>query len=379
MSDTTNLLSETLLKIDKQSDLKDYFKKPEKAYLIYAFSNPVAVEYFSSTFSQITGTTPFSYKSEVNYVACEFESAKKAQDFRNKFDAVTFKIKATGEILENDWSDEWYKNTVLAETSDLLPLSAFVIGSSTLEPCHVDKIKVSLAAYQRELRTLKVLTTKQTKSFESIIDNLKDVLVNNGMFLNRGDCDAAIDYYIALLGSIPYFAGGVDDFISSKITKYICDKKMDLAESNMCQQEIISDEGFKPLISYNVDHSSIELTTVQRNTIQDKKRPKEIDEILFSIKINDEQWLKICLDLQNVLIRSYLDNHFTEDNSFFDKDYGLKQIVQIMFQTFNTQCLFKSLNDISNSLNEMSMIETVRNLNEIHEETINRLPSVLKR
>ncbi|MDG2759083.1 hypothetical protein P7M17_26215 [Vibrio parahaemolyticus] len=376
MSQVTNLLSETLLSIDEQSSLKSYFEQPEKAYLIYAFSNPVAVEYFSSTFSQITSKIPLSYKGVINYVACEFESAKKAQEFRNKFDTVIFKIKATDTILENDYSDEWFKNTVLAETSDLLPLSAFVTSSSTLNSGDAEKIKNAQKAYQRDLKTLQVLTRNETKSFNYIIDRVKDILVNGGMFLNRADCDIVIDYYVSLMKSIPYFAGGVDEFISSKLTKYICDRKMALAESSMSQHEIMQDEGFRPLIAYNADHSSIELTKEQRSALHDKKLPTEVKSILSSVQLTDMQWRNVAQELQSVLTHSYLDNHFTDGNDANDKEYGIKQLIQISFQTFNTQLLYKSLNDISNSLNKMSMIETVDKLNLIHKETASRLVSV---
>ncbi|EQM48243.1 hypothetical protein D051_0941 [Vibrio parahaemolyticus VPCR-2010] len=376
MSQVTNLLSETLLSIDEQSSLKSYFEQPEKAYLIYAFSNPVAVEYFSSTFSQITRKTPLSYKGVINYAACEFESAKKAQEFRNKFDTVIFKIKATDTILENDYSDEWFKNTVLAETSDLLPLSAFVTSSSTLNSGDTEKIKNAQKAYQRDLKTLQVLTRNETKSFNYIIDRVKDILVNGGMFLNRADCDIVIDYYVSLMKSIPYFAGGVDEFISSKLTKYICDRKMALAESSMSQHEIMQDEGFRPLIAYNADYSSIEITKEQRSALHDKKLPTEVNSILSSVQLTDKQWCNIAHELQNVLTHSYLDNHFTSDNDANDKEYGIKQLIQIAFQTFNSQLLYKSLNDISNSLNEMSMIETVDKLNLIHKETASRPVSV---
>ncbi len=376
MSQATNLLSETLLSIDEQSNLKSYFEQSEKAYLIYAFSNPVAVEYFSSTFSQITSKIPLSYKGVINYVACEFESAKKAQEFRNKFDSVIFKIKATDTILENDYSDEWFKNTVLAETSDLLPLSAFVTSSSTLNSGNDDKIKNAQKAYQRNLKTLQVLTRNETKSFNYIIDRVKDILVNGGMFLNRSDCNIVIDYYVSLMKSIPYFAGGVDEFISSKLTKYICDRKMALAESSMSQHEIMQDEGFRPLIAYNADYSSIEITKEQRSALHDKKLPTEVKSILSSVQLTDKQWRNIAQELQSVLTHSYLDNHFTDGNDANDKEYGIKQLIQISFQTFNTQLLYKSLNDISNSLNKMSMIETVDKLNLIHKETASRLVSV---
>lgn len=376
MSQATNLLSETLLSIDEQSNLKSYFEQSEKAYLIYAFSNPVAVEYFSSTFSQITSKIPLSYKGVINYVACEFESAKKAQEFRNKFDSVIFKIKATDTILENDYSDEWFKNTVLAETSDLLPLSAFVTSSSTLNSGNDDKIKNAQKAYQRNLKTLQLLTRNETKSFNYIIDRVKDILVNGGMFLNRSDCNIVIDYYVSLMKSIPYFAGGVDEFISSKLTKYICDRKMALAESSMSQHEIMQDEGFRPLIAYNADYSSIEITKEQRSALHDKKLPTEVNSILSSVQLTDKQWRNIAQELQSVLTHSYLDNHFTDGNDANDKEYGIKQLIQISFQTFNTQLLYKSLNDISNSLNKMSMIETVDKLNLIHKETASRLVSV---
>lgn len=376
MSQATNLLSETLLSIDEQSNLKSYFEQSEKAYLIYAFSNPVAVEYFSSTFSQITSKIPLSYKGVINYVACEFESAKKAQEFRNKFDSVIFKIKATDTILENDYSDEWFKNTVLAETSDLLPLSAFVTSSSTLNSGNDDKIKNAQKAYQRNLKTLQVLTRNETKSFNYIIDRVKDILVNGGMFLNRSDCNIVIDYYVSLMKSIPYFAGGVDEFISSKLTKYICDRKMALAESSMSQHEIMQDEGFRPLIAYNADYSSIEITKEQRSALHDKKLPTEVKSILSSVQLTDKQWRNISQELQSVLTHSYLDNHFTDGNDANDKEYVIKQLIQISFQTFNTQLLYKSLNDISNSLNKMSMIETVDKLNLIHKETASRLVSV---
>ncbi|ELA8197247.1 hypothetical protein RGL65_001229 [Vibrio parahaemolyticus] len=376
MSQATNLLSETLLSIDEQSNLKSYFEQSEKAYLIYAFSNPVAVEYFSSTFSQITNKIPLSYKGVINYVACEFESAKKAQEFRNKFDSVIFKIKATDTILTNDYSDEWFKNTVLAETSDLLPLSAFVTRSNTLNSGDNDKIKNAQKAYQRDLKTLQVLTRNGTKSFNYIIDRVKDILVNGGMFLNRADCNIVIDYYVSLMKSIPYFAGGVDEFISSKLTKYICDRKMALAESSMSQHEIMQDEGFRPLIAYNADYSSIEITKEQRSALHDKKLPTEVNSILSSVQLTDKQWRNIAQELQSVLTHSYLDNHFTDGNDANDKEYGIKQLIQISFQTFNTQLLFKSLNDISNSLNKMSMIETVDKLNLIHKETASRLVSV---
>ncbi|EGR5855494.1 hypothetical protein BS054_27030 [Vibrio parahaemolyticus] len=376
MSQATNLLSETLLSIDEQSNLKSYFEQSEKAYLIYAFSNPVAVEYFSSTFSQITNKIPLSYKGVINYVACEFESAKKAQEFRNKFDSVIFKIKATDTILTNDYSDEWFKNTVLAETSDLLPLSAFVTRSNTLNSGDNDKIKNAQKAYQRDLKTLQVLTRNETKSFNYIIDRVKDILVNGGMFLNRADCNIVIDYYVSLMKSIPYFAGGVDEFISSKLTKYICDRKMALAESSMSQHEIMQDEGFRPLIAYNADYSSIEITKEQRSALHDKKLPTEVNSILSSVQLTDKQWRNIAQELQSVLTHSYLDNHFTDGNDANDKEYGIKQLIQISFQTFNTQLLYKSLNDISNSLNKMSMIETVDKLNLIHKETASRLVSV---
>ncbi|ENK2262733.1 hypothetical protein AB3A98_002780 [Vibrio parahaemolyticus] len=376
MSQVTNLLSETLLSIDEQSSLKSYFEQPEKAYLIYAFSNPVAVEYFSSTFSQITSKIPLSYKGVINYVACEFESAKKAQEFRNKFDTVIFKIKATDTILENDYSDEWFKNTVLAETSDLLPLSAFVTSSSTLNSGDAEKIKNAQKAYQRYLKTLQVLTRNETKSFNYIIDRVKDILVNGGMFLNRADCDIVIDYYVSLMKSIPYFAGGVDEFISSKLTKYICDRKMALAESSMSQHEIMQDEGFRPLIAYNADYSSIEITKEQRSALHDKKLPTEVNSILSSVQLTDKQWRNIAQELQSVLTHSYLDNNFISSNDVNDKEYGIRQLIQIAFQTFNTQLLYKSLNDISNSLNKMSMIETVDKLNLIHKETASRLVSV---
>lgn len=376
MSQATNLLSETLLSIDEQSNLKSYFEQSEKAYLIYAFSNPVAVEYFSSTFSQITSKIPLSYKGVINYVACEFESAKKAQEFRNKFDSVIFKIKATDTILENDYSDEWFKNTVLAETSDLLPLSAFVTSSSTLNSGNDDKIKNAQKAYQRNLKTLQVLTRNETKSFNYIIDRVKDILVNGGMFLNRSDCNIVIDYYVSLMKSIPYFAGGVDEFISSKLTKYICDRKMALAESSMSQHEIMQDEGFRPLIAYNADYSSIEITKEQRSALHDKKLPTEVNSILSSVQLTDKQWRNIAQELQSVLTHSYLDNHFTDGNDANNKEYAIKQLIQISFQTFNTQLLYKSLNDISNSLNKMSMIETVDKLNLIHKETASRLVSV---
>ncbi|EGR2217525.1 hypothetical protein DZF72_07460 [Vibrio parahaemolyticus] len=376
MSQATNLLSETLLSIDEQSNLKSYFEQSEKAYLIYAFSNPVAVDYFSSTFSQITNKIPLSYKGVINYVACEFESAKKAQEFRNKFDSVIFKIKATDTILKNDYSDEWFKNTVLAETSDLLPLSAFVTSSSTLNTGDDEKIKNAQKTYQRDLKTLQVLTRNETKSFNYIIDRVKDILVNGGMFLNQADCNVVIDYYVSLMKSIPYFAGGVDEFISSKLTKYICDRKMALAESSMSQHEIMQDEGFRPLIAYNADHSSIELTKEQRSALHDKKLPTEVKSILSSVQLTDMQWRNVAQELQSVLTHSYLDNHFTDGNDANDKEYGIKQLIQISFQTFNTQLLYKSLNDISNSLNKMSMIETVDKLNLIHKETASRLVSV---
>ncbi|TVN04183.1 hypothetical protein FPV63_11685 [Vibrio cholerae] len=376
MSQATNLLSETLLSIDEQSNLKSYFEQSEKAYLIYAFSNPVAVEYFSSTFSQITNKIPLSYKGVINYVACEFESAKKAQEFRNKFDSVIFKIKATDTILTNDYSDEWFKNTVLAETSDLLPLSAFVTSSSTLNTGDDEKIKNAQKTYQRDLKTLQVLTKNETKSFNYIIDRVKDILVNGGMFLNQDDCNIVIDYYVSLMKSIPYFAGGVDEFISSKLTKYICDRKMALAESSMSQHEIMQDEGFRPLIAYNADYSSIELTKEQRSALHDKKLPTEVKSILSSVQLTDMQWRNVAQELQSVLTHSYLDNHFTDGNDANDKEYGIKQLIQISFQTFNTQLLYKSLNDISNSLNKMSMIETVDKLNLIHKETASRLVSV---
>ncbi|HDY7668902.1 TPA: hypothetical protein RQK01_001707 [Vibrio vulnificus] len=376
MSQATNLLSETLLSIDEQSNLKSYFEQSEKAYLIYAFSNPVAVDYFSSTFSQITNKIPLSYKGVINYVACEFESAKKAQEFRNKFDSVIFKIKATDTILENDYSDEWFKNTVLAETSDLLPLSAFVTSSSTLNTGDDEKIKNAQKTYQRDLKTLQVLTRNETKSFNYIIDRVKDILVNGGMFLNQADCNVVIDYYVSLMKSIPYFAGGVDEFISSKLTKYICDRKMALAESSMSQHEIMQDEGFRPLISYNADYSSIEITKEQRSALHDKKLPTEVKIILNSVQLTDMQWRNIAQELQSVLTHSYLDNNFTSSNDVNDKEYGIRQLIQIAFQTFNTQLLYKSLNDISNSLNEMSMIETVDKLNLIHKETASRLVSV---
>lgn len=376
MSQATNLLSETLLSIDEQSNLKSYFEQSEKAYLIYAFSNPVAVEYFSSTFSQITSKIPLSYKGEINYVACEFESAKKAQEFRNKFDSVIFKIKATDTILENDYSDEWFKNTVLAETSDLLPLSAFVTSSSTLNTGDDEKIKNAQKTYQRDLKTLQVLTRNETKSFNYIIDRVKDILVNGGMFLNQADCNVVIDYYVSLMKSIPYFAGGVDEFISSKLTKYICDRKMALAESTMSQHEIMQDEGFRPLIAYNADYSSIEITKEQRSAIHDKKLPTEVKSILSSVQLTDKQWRNIAQELQSVLTHSYLDNNFTSSNDVNDKEYGIRQLIQIAFQTFNSQLLYKSLNDISNSLNKMSMIETVDKLNLIHKETASRLVSV---
>ncbi|MFL0865682.1 hypothetical protein [Vibrio parahaemolyticus] len=376
MSQATNLLSETLLSIDEQSNLKSYFEQSEKAYLIYAFSNPMAVEYFSSTFSQITSKIPLSYKGVINYVACEFESAKKAQEFRNKFDSVIFKIKATDTILTNDYSDEWFKNTVLAETSDLLPLSAFVTSSSTLNTGDDEKIKNAQKTYQRDLKTLQVLTRNETKSFNYIIDRVKDILVNGGMFLNQADCNIVIDYYVSLMKSIPYFAGGVDEFISSKLTKYICDRKMALAESSMSQHEIMQDEGFRPLIAYNADHSSIELTKEQRSALHDKKLPTEVKSILSSVQLTDMQWRNVAQELQSVLTHSYLDNHFTDGNDANDKEYGIKQLIQISFQTFNTQLLYKSLNDISNSLNKMSMIETVDKLNLIHKETASRLVSV---
>lgn len=376
MSQATNLLSETLLSIDEQSNLKSYFEQSEKAYLIYAFSNPVAVEYFSSTFSQITSKIPLSYKGVINYVACEFESAKKAQEFRNKFDSVIFKIKATDTILENDYSDEWFKNTVLAETSDLLPLSAFVTSSSTLNTSDDEKIKNAQKTYQRDLKTLQVLTRNETKSFNYIIDRVKDILVNGGMFLNQADCNVVIDYYVSLMKSIPYFAGGVDEFISSKLTKYICDRKMALAESSMSQHEIMQDEGFRPLIAYNADYSSIEITKEQRRALHDKKLPTEVKIILSSVQLTDMQWRNVAQELQSVLTHSYLDNHFTDGNDANDKEYGIKQLIQISFQTFNTQLLYKSLNDISNSLNKMSMIETVDKLNLIHKETASRLVSV---
>ncbi len=376
MSQATNLLSETLLSIDEQSNLKSYFEQSEKAYLIYAFSNPVAVDYFSSTFSQITNKIPLSYKGVINYVACEFESAKKAQEFRNKFDSVIFKIKATDTILENDYSDEWFKNTVLAETSDLLPLSAFVTSSSTLNTGDDEKIKNAQKTYQRDLKTLQVLTRNETKSFNYIIDRVKDILVNGGMFLNQADCNVVIDYYVSLMKSIPYFAGGVDEFISSKLTKYICDRKMALAESSMSQHEIMQDEGFRPLIAYNADYSSIEITKEQRSALHDKKLPTEVKIILNSVQLTDMQWRNIAQELQSVLTHSYLDNNFTSSNDVNDKEYGIRQLIQIAFQTFNTQLLYKSLNDISNSLNEMSMIETVDKLNLIHKETASRLVSV---
>lgn len=376
MSQATNILSETLLSIDEQSNLKSYFEQSEKAYLIYAFSNPVAVEYFSSTFSQITNKIPLSYKGVINYVACEFESAKKAQEFRNKFDSVIFKIKATDTILTNDYSEEWFKNTVLAETSDLLPLSAFVTSSSTLNTGDDEKIKNAQKTYQRDLKTLQVLTKNETKSFNHIIDRVKDILVNGGMFLNQADCNVVIDYYVSLMKSIPYFAGGVDEFISSKLTKYICDRKMALAESSMSQHEIMQDEGFRPLIAYNADYSSIEITKEQRSALHDKKLPTEVKSILSSVQLTDKQWRNIAQELQNVLTHSYLDNNFTSSNDVNDKEYGIRQLIQIAFQTFNTQLLYKYLNDISNSLNEMSMIETVDKLNLIHKETASRLVSV---
>ncbi|MDW1583958.1 hypothetical protein R7Q39_18755 [Vibrio sp. 947] len=376
MSQATNILSETLLSIDEQSNLKSYFEQSEKAYLIYAFSNPVAVEYFSSTFIQITNKIPLSYKGVINYVACEFESAKKAQEFRNKFDSVIFKIKATDTILTNDYSEEWFKNTVLAETSDLLPLSAFVTSSSTLNTGDDEKIKNAQKTYQRDLKTLQVLTKNETKSFNHIIDRVKDILVNGGMFLNQADCNVVIDYYVSLMKSIPYFAGGVDEFISSKLTKYICDRKMALAESSMSQHEIMQDEGFRPLIAYNADYSSIEITKEQRSALHDKKLPTEVKSILSSVQLTDKQWRNIAQELQNVLTHSYLDNNFTSSNDVNDKEYGIRQLIQIAFQTFNTQLLYKYLNDISNSLNEMSMIETVDKLNLIHKETASRLVSV---
>ncbi len=376
MSQATNLLSETLLSIDEQSNLKSYFEQSEKAYLIYAFSNPMAVEYFTSTFRQITSKIPLSYKGVINYVACEFESAKKAQEFRNNFDSVIFKIKATDTILTNDYSDEWFKNTVLAETSDLLPLSAFVTSSSTLNTGDDEKIKNAQKTYQRDLKTLQVLTKNETKSFNYIIDRVKDILVNGGMFLNQADCNVVIDYYVSLMKSIPYFAGGVDEFISSKLTKYICDRKMALAESSMSQHEIMQDEGFRPLIAYNADYSSIEITKEQRSALHDKKLPTEVKSILSSVQLTDMQWRNVAQELQSVLTHSYLDNHFTDGNDANDKEYGIKQLIQISFQTFNTQLLYKSLNDISNSLNKMSMIETVDKLNLIHKETASRLVSV---
>lgn len=376
MPKETNILSEILFNIDKQSSLKIYFEPPEKAYLIYVFSNPEAVESFSSTFSQITSKTHPSYEGEFNYVACEFESAKKAQEFRNKFDTVSLKLKASDTLLENDNSDEWFRNTVLAETSDQLPFSSFVTSNNTLNSSDVEKIKIAQNAYQRDLKTLQVLTRNETKSFNYIIDRVKDILVNGGMFLNQADCNVVIDYYVSLMKSIPYFAGGVDEFISSKLTKYICDRKMALAESSMSQHEIVQDEGFRPLIAYNADYSSIEITKEQRSALHDKKPPTEVKSILSSVQLTDMQWRNVAQELQSVLTHSYLDNHFTDGNDANDKEYGIKQLIQISFQTFNTQLLYKSLNDISNSLNKMSMIETVDKLNLIHKETASRLVSV---
>ncbi|OXX49038.1 hypothetical protein B9J93_03340 [Vibrio sp. V17_P4S1T151] len=376
MPKETNILSEILFNIDKQSSLKIYFEPPEKAYLIYVFSNPEAVESFSSTFSQITSKTHPSYEGEFNYVACEFESAKKAQEFRNKFDTVSLKLKASDTLLENDNSDEWFRNTVLAETSDQLPFSSFVTSNNTLNSSDVEKIKIAQNAYQRDLKTLQVLTRNETKSFNYIIDRVKDILVNGGMFLNRADCNVVIDYYVSLMKSIPYFAGGVDEFISSKLTKYICDRKMALAESSMSQHEIMHDEGFRPLIAYNADYSSIEITKEQRSALHDKKLPTEVKSILSSVQLTDVQWLNVAQELQSILTHSYLDNHFTDGNDANYKECGIKQLIQISFQTFNMQLLYKSLNDISNSLNEMSMIETVDELNLIHKETESRLVSV---
>ncbi|MEH0791069.1 hypothetical protein KW882_02050 [Vibrio parahaemolyticus] len=366
MPNATNLLSETLLSIDKQSGLKSYFEQPEKAYLIYVFQNPVAVEHFSKTFAQITEKTPRSYTGKINYVACEFESAEKAQSFRNKFDTVIFKIKATDTVLENDHSDEWFTNTVLAEASDLLPVSAFVINDYSLSSSDVEKINNALAAYHRNVKSLKVLTKPSNESFDQIIERVKAVLVDNGMFQSRSDCDTVIEYYTSLLGNVPHFAQGVDEFLSSKLTKFICSRKIDLVESSMSQLEIIQDEGFRPLISYNADHSGIELTREQRSYLSSKKTPKDVANILSSAKLTDQQWLDINDELQNVLIQSYQDNHFTENNLVSDKEYCLKQIIQITFQTSNTQLLYKSLCGISNSLGEISMIETVEKLNEIH-------------
>ncbi|WMN80970.1 hypothetical protein NI385_26515 (plasmid) [Vibrio parahaemolyticus] len=376
MSQVTNLLSETLLSIDEQSSLKSYFEQPEKAYLIYAFSNPVAVEYFSSTFSQITSKIPLSYKGVINYVACEFESAKKAQEFRNKFDTVIFKIKATDTILENDYSDEWFKNTVLAETSDLLPLSAFVTSSSTLNSGDAEKIKNAQKAYQRDLKTLQVLTRNETKSFNHIIDRVKDILVNGGMFLNRADCDIVIDYYVSLMKSIPYFAGGVDEFISSKLTKYICDRKMALAESSMSQHEILKDEGFRPLLNINSELSQPDLTKEERDRISTAKFPNEVSSIISQLKATDEQWNSICEQLESVLIHAYRDNYFTGNNPIFgsivESDYGLTQLIQTAFYTFNTQIMYKSMNEISNNLNKMTLMEAVEKIKEIYRDTSNR-------
>ncbi|EGR2232240.1 hypothetical protein DZF79_28995 [Vibrio parahaemolyticus] len=366
MSNATNLLSETLLSIDKQSDLKSYFEQPEKAYLIYAFQNPIAVEHFSKTFAQITGKTPRSYTGKINYVACEFDSSEKAQSFRNKFDTVIFKIKATDTVLENDHSDEWLTNTVLAEASDLLPVSAFVINDYSLSSSDVEKINNALAAYCRNVKSLKVLTKPSNESFDQIIERVKEVLLNKGMFQSRSDCDTAIEYYASLLKSVPHFAQGMDEFLSSKLTKFICSRKTDLVESSMSQLEIMQDEGFRPLISYNADHSGIELTKEQRSYLNGKKTPKDVSNILSSAKLTDQQWTDINDELQNVLIQSYQDNHFTENNLVSDKEYCLKQIIQSAFQTSNTQLLYKSLSGISNSLGEMSMIETVEKLNEIN-------------
>ncbi|TOJ31916.1 hypothetical protein CGI42_27075, partial [Vibrio parahaemolyticus] len=168
--------------------------------------------------------------------------------------------------------------------------------------------------YQRDLKTLQVLTRNETKSFNYIIDRVKDILVNGGMFLNQADCNVVIDYYVSLMKSIPYFAGGVDEFISSKLTKYICDRKMALAESSMSQHEIMQDEGFRPLIAYNADYSSIEITKEQRSALHDKKLPTEVKIILSSVQLTDMQWRNVAQELQSVLTHSYLDNHFTDGN-----------------------------------------------------------------
>ena len=210
------------------------------------------------------------------------------------------------------------------------------------------------------------MTNPCNESFDQIIERIKVVLADNGMFQSRSDCDTVIEYYASLLGNVPHFAQGIDEFLSSKLTKLICSRKTDLVESSMSQLEIMQDEGFRPLISYSADNSGIELTKEQRSYLSSKETPKDVANILSSAKLTDQQWLDINDDLQNVLIQSYQDNHFTENNLVSDKEYCLKQIIQIAFLTSNTQLLYKSLSGISNSLGEISMIETVEKLNEIH-------------